>query len=319
MVTTKAIRAQRLKSLGNSSHDTVNVQTFWMDKFLKYTEIIPVSKWDGALATSFKKKIEKEGYAPTTVRFAMGAVKRVYDAARTAHEVEREEVIGQINPDDPSATAKILKAINTRAPVWDWGKRDMPRVDESDKTKPSITAGEIKSMVIAARSGKLTTDETAYLCLASVYGLRAGELWRVRNGDIDYNGMSIFVDTEKGGEKRGQVLAKELVPHLKACDFDTPHNKLYMFAMFKRICKKAGVENQYHKNWHSFRRYLAETIRDTFAGLPQLKMEPVLAAHIFLRWKISSSGEIADTYYTKSPETVDKLVLEHHPVLKLWA
>jgi len=60
--------------------------------------------------------------------------------------------------------------------------------------------------------------------------------------------------------------------------------------------------------WHSGRRYLDTQL---------VKSCGELYAHIFLRWKISTSPDMEVRYFSEDPLEVDKVVLLEHPVVPL--
>jgi hypothetical protein len=253
------------------------------------------------------------------MRMALGVVKRVFDAARAVHEAERTRMLGSVNPKDETAVAELLKAMSLPGPRWNVGKRYLPRAQADEISKPAMTMGEMERIVAAARGGKLDKAEAAFVALASVYGYRAGEVAAVNRHDIDFRHLTIFVNTEKGGERRKQVLVPELVPYLKKYDWDIDFSSWKMCAMFKAICQKSGVENATRKNWHSIRRFLETAVRDNLACDVKLARDARQITKIFFRYRLVSSSEMPDRYYSMDSLQADKLALEHNPVVALWA
>ena len=235
------------------------------------------------------------------------------------HEAERTRMLGEVNPKDETAVAELLKAISLPGPRWNVGKRYLPRAQADEISKPAMRFEEIESIVTAARSGRLDKPEAAFVALSSVYGYRSGEIAAVRREDLSYRHGTIFVNTEKGGERRQQMLIPELLPVLKKYDWDFGFSSWKMCAMFKAICQKAGVENAYYKNWHSFRRYLETAVRDSLACDPALARDAHQITKIFFRYRLVSSSEMPDRYYSMDSLQADKLALEHNPVVPLWA
>ncbi len=190
------IKAYFLSELEGSSEQTRRVRAFWADKFLSFAPS-GLAQWDKRIVNRYRTKLEKEGYTPETVRYALNVVKRVYDAAKACHEAECTRLIAAVNPKDESAVAEVLQALAAPGPKWDIGKRFMPRAQASEIVKPAMTFEEIEVLVGLARKRKLEPAETAFLALASVYGLRAGELRAVRREHINFKKGLIWVDTEK--------------------------------------------------------------------------------------------------------------------------
>lgn len=293
--------------LSRSSEHTQKAREFYAQKFLDFAGDKPFNDWNKTLVNQFLKQLEREGYASGTIRRIYSIVKRVFDSAKTIHEAERTRLISAIDPNDTTAVAEILKAMSLPGPTWDMGKRSAPRVDAEDVVKPAATFDELKAMIEAAKA--MDAPARAYLSLASLYGLRREELCRVRQEHLDLEERTIYVLTAKGGERRKQLLCEEIIPHLEAYSFKGEYTPFKMTQLYLKICAQAGIEHKDGSGWHSIRRYLDTTLVDMFDQL---------MAHIFLRWKISSSSEMAEVYYSKSPLEIDQAVLEKYPVVPLW-
>jgi len=243
------------------------------------------------------------------VRTALGIVKRVFDAARAVHEAERTRLISEVDPNNPSAVAEILKAMQMPGPQWDLGKRWIPRVEASDITKPALSFDEIEKMVTAAKDSGLELPEICYLALSSIYGLRRGELCSVRKEHFDFNDNTLFVMTEKGGERRKQLLVEPIIPYLKEYDFGVDYSPFIMSHLFKKICFKSQVEKRDGMGWHAQRRALDTMLVEQFGELK---------THVFLRWRLSSSSQMELRYFSADPLQIDDEVLAGHPVVALW-
>jgi len=314
----KEILDQFLSELSGASPATINPRRFYAGKFLQFAGDRPFQEWDKTMVTAFISQLEKEGYAPSTIRNAYGIVKRVFDAAKTVHERQRTKLISEVNPEDPSAVAVILQAMALPGPTWDIPKRGIvPRVDMMNR--PASTRDEIKKIVATAKNGGLEPPEICYLALSSIYALRRGELCAVRKEHFDFNDNTLFVMTEKGGERRKQLLCDEILPFLKEYDFGVEYSPYMMSRMWKVIRCKCGFSNSDGEGWHSNRRYLDTELRDSLASDPNLNRDAQLITKIFFRWRLSSSSEMTDRYYTADPLIADKIALAHHPVVPLWA
>lgn len=312
------ILKQFLDELDHSSPETKRTRRFWAERFLRFASD-NFTTWNKSLVGGFQSQLEKEGYAPLTVRTAIGITKRVFDAAKTVHEQERTQLIAEVNPKDPSAVAEILQAISLPGPNWDLGRRAMPRAEASSITRPRLSLDEIDRMVVTAKSDGLELPQVCYLALCSVYALRREELCLVRQEHFDFNGKTIFINTVKGGERRKQQLCDEIIPYLKAYDFSVQYSPFMMSRMWKVIRFKCGFSSGDGEGWHAFRRTLDTELRDSLASDPNLKRDAQLITKIFFRWRLSSSGEMSDRYYTADPLLADKIALDHHPVVGLWA
>ncbi len=312
------IREAFLSELENSSKDTKTVRLIWVDRWLSFVEGKPLSEWDKSLVQKFRNRLKSEKYSPLSVRLALSIVKRCFDAAKTVHEKEKNRLIQSANPNDPASMTTLIQAMSLPGPKWDVGKRWMPEVQSSDIAKPEISIDDLAQIIKCARSGKLTPAETAFTAVASIYGYRRGELCNIQAKDINYKGGLVYRETEKGGERRDQILAPCIVPYLIKYPFDLKYSPTQMSKLFHIICAKSGVKTVYHQGWHSFRHRVLVDIRDTFAGMKNIPMEPALIAKIFLCWKQSTSSQMEDRYYTKKLLEIDKLVIDNHPIAKYW-
>lgn len=294
--------------LSRSSDHTRKDRVFYARKFLDFVGDRALSEWNKTVVQEFLRELEGQRYAPGTIRKVYSIVKRVFDSAKAVHEAERTRLISGVDAKDPGAVAEILKAISLPAPTWDLGKRSAPRVESEAVVKPANTLEQMKAM-IAVNKGVLTTPEVVYSAFSSIYGLRREELCRVRKEHIDIGEKTIYVLTAKGGERRKQLLCDEIIPILKGYDFKKQYSPFQMSELYWRICAKAGIDVPKESGWHAIRRFLDTVLVETFGELP---------AHIFLRWKISTSSLMTERYFNKDPLEVDKAVLEGHPLVPLW-
>lgn len=309
------IREQFRSELDRSSVETIRVRLWWCDNFLSYARDVPLAEWDKRLVNDWVTQLEKH-YKPGTVRYAFGVAKRMFDAAVKVQEREKTSLIAAVNPSDPTALARLIKALHLPSPQWDFGKRAAPPAPIESMTRPALTFEEIERIVTTARDGKLDKPQVAYTALASVYGLRVGELRQMRGDDINFCASTIFVKTEKHGQKRGLLLCDEIVPYLKY-DFHIEYSKNQMFWMFKDICERAGVRNESRKSFHSYRRYLDTALRDALSSDPEVKRDSLMITRVFFRWA-GNTSEMSDRYYTANPLEADRLALSHNPVVELW-
>jgi integrase len=294
--------------LSGSSQHTQKDRAFYAQKFLEFAGDRPFEEWNKRMVNDFLERLKDEGYAPGTIRKIYSIVKRVFDAAKSVYEADKYKLISSVNPNDPGALAQVLKAMALPGPTWDLGKRSAPRVNSRDTVKPTVTLEQIRAMVEAAKD--LGDGYTPYLCLSSIYGLRRAELCRVRREHIDFEGRTIYILTAKGGEQRYQLLCEEAVPYLIECNFP-PLSLFQMSSIYHRICAKAGIALEEGTGWHAPRRFLDTELVKLFGELP---------THIFLRWKLSSSSQMVERYFSAGgdPIEIDKMVLKDHPVVPLW-
>jgi len=307
---------QFLSELSKSSDHTRQDREFYARTFLQFAEGRPFSEWNKDLVNEFLESLSnappRERYAPGTIRKIYGIVKRVFDAAKSVHEQERTKLISSVDPDDPSAIARVLQAMALPGPTWDLGKRSAPRVEREDEVKPAATFEQLKAMIEATRAG-LDGAANVYLALASVYGLRRGELCSVRREHIDFKAKTLYVMTEKGGDRRQQLLCDEIIPILRDYKFKKEYTPFRMSSLYRSICYAAAIEPAEGEGLHSIRRFLDTELVNIFGEQNRIKVK------IFLRWRLSSSSDMSERYYGYPPLTVDREILTGgHPVVPLW-
>lgn len=332
MVDSKAIRDYFLSELENSSAETRRVRLLWANKWLRFVEGKPLSEWDKTLVQGYRVmlegKVRKNGspkYKALTIRNALQIVSRVFDAAKAVYEKEKLALIQSADPHDPAAVATIFKAMGTPGPNWNVGKRYLPESQSEDRDHPAIPMEDLKKLIDAAKAGKFkdlfedaNTNLAAvpFLALVSIYGLRKSELIKVRPEHIDYKAGMIWLDTQKHGEKRNQLLVKEIVPYLKKYKFDLEFSPIQLHTMFRRMCVTAGVKLVRHEGWHSLRRRLDTEIVNALSSDVNLKRNAEYLAHLWFRWKTSSSGDMVERY--NQADDSDKIIIQHHPIIRLW-
>ena len=331
-INTPAIEKQFVSELGNSSKETVRIRLFWARKWLKFVgDKRPLSDWNNILVMEYQKAIEKEKYSVMSVRLALSVVKRVFDAARTVHEQDKNKLIASIDPNNTGAVASVLQAMSMPGPDWNLGRRFQPEAQENDISKPVMAWDDLCKLVKAGRAGKFKQSqghcknptgvvETAFLGIASIYGRRCMEISAIHPEYINYDAGTIWLETEKHGIKRQHVLAPCLVPYLKDYDFKLEYSASNMNNMFHRICDQAGVKLQTEDRqaWHSIRRRVTSDIIKTFTPLVnETKRDPELISKIYTDWKVGSQS-MPLHYLEKEQIEIDRLVLEHLPEVKLW-
>jgi integrase len=320
MVDSTLIREAFLSELENSSVETKRVRLLWCNQWLSFVEGKSLSDWNKGLVTTFRTKLENEKkngkpkYKTLTIRGMLQVVSRVFDAAKDVHEKEKLKIIQTADPKDPAAMTVIIQAMSAIPPQSNFGKRWLPEAQTEDRDHPAISIEDLKKLIDAAKAGKLGDAECAFLALASIYGLRKGELITILPEHINYEAGTIWFDTEKHGEKRCQLLVKEIIPYLKKYKFDLQYSSMKMHSMFIRMCNKAGVKLIRHQGWHSLRRRLDTDILDSLSSDINLHKHAEYLVHSWHRWRIS--GNMVERYY--STEEADKIVITHHPVTRLW-
>ena len=320
-----AVREHFLDQLSESSAEVRRSRLYWANLFLKYAQGRDFSEWDRPLVDGFMSTLVnlKSG----TQRKAFEVVKRVFDSAKVVFEQEKLKAKMQakssIDRTDPARALLEIDALDDEfavksGPVWGYGKRSAFQVDAGDEYRPTLAMDEVERLIKTAKDGKLDEPESVYLAIASVYGLRRGELGAIRKEHIDLKKGTLWVDTEKGGDKRDQLLAKEILPFIRRYKFTRLFTPYMMSTMWKSICYKAKVESPKGHNWHVWRRFLATELRNRMASDPDVKKDYDLMVKLFLRWSLSSSSDMTIRYWTEHKLEADAITLRHNPCVELW-
>ena len=271
---------------GVSKHSIVT-QVSWVKKWFHFVEgegKLSIEQWeDRGLINQYLRYLTDQGYKPKTISNLYGAVQMLF------------------------------KMLDLR---WPMPKKAAPKVEWRDLSKPTLELEQVAKMIQVAKDkgSKLTNEEVAYLALSTIYAMRAIELARVADEDINYEEGIIYIKTAKGGEKRDQLLAPEIVPYLKRHKFGKSYvetygegnSRLKMRQIYLSIEKKAGIGHVDGYGWHSIRRAVENVL------VPWNKT----VAHIFTRW--SSTGDIALDYVTERFKFDQEVFDGPHPFLPMW-
>jgi len=185
---------------------------------------------------------------------------------------------------------------------WPMGK-NVPRVEE---TFPEIWEKEkIESLIQAVRE-KGDSIQQFLLSLSTTYGLRRGEMARMKKEDIDPEKGEIAIKTEKMGEWRKHIVPDEIKSYL-AIDSRKIPSSSSVNVEFWRMCQLAGIKRKTRENFHIIRASLVTELIE--AGVPEITVDK------FMRWK---RGGMVRRYHRPKMEAVDEAIFEAHPYLIYW-
>jgi integrase len=210
---------------------------------------------------------------------------------------------------------------------WEYRRGEAPPIGQRDEYRPQLSTDIIRVMVEAAISGKLHEDESCFLACSTVYGLRREEMINLKPDDVDLANDAIYVSTVKMGRQRyHQVPPAEIKPYLAAHDFSKRYSLTGMSQLFWMIVNNSGLGGlkSQRLGWHAIRRAVLDGLIDNGVN--------GFAARAFLRWKGSSSAEMAmpERYYgnvvvdlngsTSLLEEAagDEEIFQKHPFLPMW-
>lgn len=209
---------------------------------------------------------------------------------------------------------------------WPFLRGEAPPIGQRDEYKPALDPELIRIMIDKAKSGKLATDEAAFLALSTTYGLRREEMLDLKPEDVDLTNNMIFIATIKHGRQRYHLVPQEIKKYLEAHDFNTRYSLTGMAQVFWRIVNNSGLEQlkEHRLGWHSIRRTVLSVLHT--AGLDPFSV------HQYLRWKGGAEGDLAmDARYhatsfigLQGTRVValeaegDKEIFARHPLLAMW-
>lgn len=203
------------------------------------------------------------------------------------------------------------------------------RYDPHDATRPALSPSLVERMVQAALREEISPQQSEWLALASVYGMRAQEMASIRDGDVDPEGGRIYVRTAKGGRPRWCWLPPEIRPWVSAERRPTTVERVER-AFVRVWAAVSDAPRPERVGWHAIRRALVRGLAE--AGVPE---RDVIR---FLRWaraEESSASRMAALYAAPSHEVsesgaevarvedegrreADAAVWERHPFLPYW-
>jgi integrase len=165
---------------------------------------------------------------------------------------------------------------------WEYRRSEAPRIGQGDEYYPQLSTDIIRMMILAAKNGRLYTDEQCFIALSTIYGLRRQELANVQPKDISLETNALYIATVKSGRERYHLIPSEIRPYLKAHDFNKRYAIATLSQMFKRILIKSGARKLTANpiGWHSIRRALLVGLADSGVN--------ILAIRTFLRWKAAT-------------------------------
>lgn len=213
-------------------------------------------------------------------------------------------------------------------------RREMPQhvpvvrgwhYDGKESRRVFFDGGPIARLIDAAKDGTLAPAQVFWLMLATIYGMRAVEIGRMRPEYVDLPGERLYIDAAKGSVKRWCWFPPEL--HQWVPDTVTPRMAGTITKAFAAIWGAVfEVERPDKAAWHAVRRSLTEGLKRN--SVPKEDRQR------FLRWK--TGGDMDDLYSDpnvrvaetgEAPERLsgdegtrefDALAWDGHPHLPMW-
>ena len=202
---------------------------------------------------------------------------------------------------------------------WPFNRGEGPQIREGTVNAPALHPNTIIRMIQAVKE-KGEAAEKAFFALSTTYGLRPVEMVGLKNKDIRTKDKTIHIATAKHGQERTHLLPDEIIPYLKAYDFDQKVSKSWLWY---RIECRTGLRHRDQVGWESVKRTLNTML---------IKQLPVQTVTSFLRWKqrtqlfmpyrysaVKFVGEEDESIEVVGEAlNVDNEVFKVHPFIEYW-
>lgn len=278
----------------------------WQDK----QPFDPIGYYRERLDIERKSYRTKECYLLTASRFVAKMGRKRHYTDKDIEEYQKLANKCYPNPDSYYQELRRLLQFLRRLPGADKQRQlpmGMPKMP-TEFYQPIFTKEDVESLIWATVLDNIPANMVVRLLVASVYGARRGELTELRSEDINLDGdkSTIFIRTEKGGQRKPQPIPKTLVPLLAVPI--TPMHGHTIQRQLKRICRKAEVNLPFRGGYHCFRRR-------TVTEVAEVNPSDVDVSN-FMRW--AKPRTMLARYKQTPVEQTDRAILEKHPFVKMW-
>lgn len=184
---------------------------------------------------------------------------------------------------------------------------DMPKMPKKKHYVYAFTLNDIETLIYATVIDNIHYSMVVRLIGSTVYGRRVTELTNFQV-HLDGDNSTVLFPIRKGGEEVPHLIPKSLVPL-----FSVPIEPVSDFRLqrrLKQICKLAGIKLPYRGGYHSFRRTVATVVKKA--------LRSDIDTYKFMRWAEPRALNILAQYDQTRYEEVDRLVLDNHPIVKIW-
>ena len=270
----------------------------------------PISYYRERLDVERKSSRTKECYLLTAARFVAKMGRKRHYTDKDIEEYQKLANKRYPNPDSYYQELRRLLQFLRRLPGAD-KQRQLPMGMPQPPTEfyqPCFSREDVEALIWATVLDNIPFNMVVRLVVATVYGARRGELTELRSKDIELDGdkSTIFIRTEKKGQRKPQPIPKSLVP-LFAVPI-TPMHGHTIQRQLKKICKKAGVNLPFKGGYHCFRRR-------TVTEVAEVNRSDVDVSN-FMRW--AKPRTMLARYKQTPVEQTDALILQRHPFVKMW-
>ena len=207
--------------------------------------------------------------------------------------------------------------------IWPFRKGEGPKANERARRHVALAPELVQRAIGMALQGQLSSQESSYLALATVYGMRKMEMAAVRPEHFDFDKGTLYVAAEKGGAERYHLVPDYVSAILAEYDWSQVLSATQADYIWTRIEKSCDFPDVPGLGWHAIRRILVTLLWDV---LPEPRINR------FLRWRTGETSAMSLRYHSiqvvgddASSFKVDKAELEEdaavfkvHPFVEMW-
>lgn len=214
---------------------------------------------------------------------------------------------------NPLSRQRAVTALRKLYAVYEKGFPSLPRgafsLDILDQDRPMLTLEELVALVRA--SVRAPWPELAgMVALATVYGLRGGEIAVLRGKDLNLEAAEVRITTGKQNAVRVHGIPAAIRPVLHPENFSQARSSTEMWGWWHDLEARAGIAHRTRQGWHAVRRGVVAVLLD--AGVPEAVLEP------WMGWR-ASLGRMVRRYPLRGRQEMDQEVFSRHPLLAVWA
>jgi len=213
---------------------------------------------------------------------------------------------------------------------WSFTPEEKPIYREEDQYAPALDPDDIQIMVEVARGQRPSetippkSHHRAFLCIATIWGLRRAELAAIMPEDINLEQRAIYIHTIHRGRARYHLVPELAVPFLEEWDFNHRLGVDALSKIFVELREMSGIPDLIFVSWHAIRRSCVQAAWRARFTQPEI--------HSFYRWKRGTSPDQALRYAESRvvgrkgevvgpglwDRALDQQFYERHPFMEFW-
>jgi integrase len=223
------------------------------------------------------------GYASGYLEYAEG----LYNRESVEKYIDHIRTSKNYAPNSIALIFKVIRTVFDRNELdWPFNRGEAPMVREDDVNAPALDPDIIREMIGAVKDSDNEAAQ-ALLAISTTYGLRQEEIINLTQDDFSFRNRTIYVNTLKHGRQRTHLLPDNIIPYVRPYDFDISRSRFFMINLWYTMENMISFKHVEGVGWHAVRRTLDTLLLRDF---------PVTDVRSFLRWKQSTSNDMAYRY-----------------------